>query len=124
LHQLRGRIGRGGLPGLCVLVTDQDAGTPATARLEAVAATCDGFALANADLEIRREGDVLGDQQSGRRSSLRLLRVIADADIIAAARTEARHVIEQDPLLDDHPALRDAVQGLIDDEQADYLERG
>ncbi len=124
LHQLRGRIGRGGLPGLCVLVTDQESGTPATARLEAVAATCDGFALANADLEIRREGDVLGNQQSGSRSSLRLLRVIQDADIIAAARTEARHIIDIDPTLQSHPALHDAVQALVDEEQADYLERG
>lgn len=124
LHQLRGRIGRGGLPGLCVLVTDQEPGTPATARLDAVAATCDGFALANADLEIRREGDVLGNQQSGRRSSLRLLRVIHDADIIAAARTEARVIVEADPTLESLPDLRDAVQGLVDEEQADYLERG
>jgi ATP-dependent DNA helicase RecG len=124
LHQLRGRIGRGGLPGLCVLVTDQEPGTPATARLDAVAATCDGFALANADLEIRREGDVLGNQQSGRRSSLRLLRVIHDADIIADARSEARAIIETDATLETFPDLRDAVQALVDEEQADYLERG
>jgi ATP-dependent DNA helicase RecG len=124
LHQLRGRIGRGGLPGLCVLVTDQEPGTPATARLDAVAATCDGFALANADLAIRREGDVLGNQQSGRRSSLRLLRVIDDADIIAAARSEARAIIEADPSLESFPDLRAAVQALVDEEQADYLERG
>ena len=74
LHQLRGRIGRGSVPGVCLLVTQAPPGTPARARVEAVAATGDGFALAETDLELRGEGDVLGPLQSGARSSLRLLR--------------------------------------------------
>lgn len=86
LHQLRGRVGRGAVPGLCLLVTEAPEGTPARSRVDAVAATTDGFALAEVDLELRGEGDVLGDAQSGARSSLRLLRVVADADIIALAR--------------------------------------
>ena len=66
LHQLRGRVGRGGVPGLCLLVTEAPAGTPARERVDAVAGTLDGFALAEIDLELRGEGDVLGDAQSGR----------------------------------------------------------
>lgn len=124
LHQLRGRIGRGGFPGLCIFVTDQPDESIARQRLDAVAATTDGFELAKADLEIRREGNVLGDQQSGRRSSLRLLRVLHDADVIATARHEARTIIDADPELDGFPALREAVESLVDAEQAEYLERG
>ena len=86
LHQLRGRVGRGGLPGLCLLVTAAEVETPARERVEAVASTTDGFALAQADLELRREGDVLGASQSGGRSQLKLLRVTRDGDIIEQAR--------------------------------------
>ncbi|WP_127818871.1 ATP-dependent DNA helicase RecG [Microbacterium sp. CPCC 204701] len=110
LHQLRGRVGRGGVPGLCLLVTEASAGSPARARVEAVASTLDGFALAEVDLELRGEGDVLGDAQSGARSSLRLLRVVKDADIIAEARIAAEHVLSDDPALDRHPGLAAALQ--------------
>ncbi|MDR0285825.1 MAG: ATP-dependent DNA helicase RecG [Propionibacteriaceae bacterium] len=101
LHQLRGRIGRGSHPGLCLLLTRAEAGTAARDRLEAVAATRDGFVLAQADLEQRREGDVLGLSQSGRRSTLRLLRVLDHADLIALARDIADQVVARDPGLTD-----------------------
>jgi len=110
LHQLRGRVGRGSVPGLCLLVTEAEAGSPARSRVEAVAATTDGFALAEVDLELRGEGDVLGDAQSGARSSLRLLRVVADADLIAVARSEAESLLEADPSLAAHPVLAAAIE--------------
>lgn len=110
LHQLRGRVGRGGVPGLCLLVTEAPRGTPARERVDAVAATLDGFALAEVDLELRGEGDVLGDAQSGARSSLRLLRVVHDADLIAEARVAAEAVLEQDPALVRHPGLAAAIE--------------
>jgi ATP-dependent DNA helicase RecG len=123
LHQLRGRIGRGRHPGLCLLVTDAEAGSPSRARLDAVAATSDGFELSRVDLEHRREGDVLGADQSGRRSSLRLLRLLSHEDVIAAARAEAAALVDLDPPLAEHPALRQAVADLLDEEQADFLEK-
>ncbi|MEI3845047.1 MULTISPECIES: ATP-dependent DNA helicase RecG [unclassified Microbacterium] len=110
LHQLRGRVGRGGVPGLCLLVTEAPLGTPARERVDAVASTLDGFALAEVDLELRGEGDVLGDAQSGARSSLRLLRVVKDADIIAEARVAAEHVIAEDPALLEHAGLAAALE--------------
>lgn len=110
LHQLRGRVGRGAVPGLCLLVTEAPEGTPARSRVDAVAATTDGFALAEVDLELRGEGDVLGDAQSGARSSLRLLRVVADADIIALARQAAEDLLETDPALHAHLGLDDALR--------------
>ena len=110
LHQLRGRVGRGGVPGLCLLVTEAPVGTPARERVDAVAATLDGFELAEVDLELRGEGDVLGDAQSGARSSLRLLRVVKDADLIAEARVEAERVLADDPALADHPGLAAAIE--------------
>lgn len=110
LHQLRGRVGRGGVPGLCLLVTEAALGTPARDRVDAVASTLDGFALAEVDLELRGEGDVLGDAQSGARSSLRLLRVVKDADIIAEARIAAEQVLAGDPALLDHPGLAAALE--------------
>ncbi|MET0673563.1 MAG: ATP-dependent DNA helicase RecG [Microbacterium pygmaeum] len=110
LHQLRGRVGRGGVPGLCLLVTEAPRGTPARERVDAVAATLDGFALAEVDLELRGEGDVLGDAQSGARSSLRLLRVVHDADLIAEARVAAEAVLEEDPALVRHPGLAAAIE--------------
>jgi ATP-dependent DNA helicase RecG len=110
LHQLRGRVGRGGLPGLCLLVTEAALGTPARDRVDAVAATLDGFALAEVDLELRGEGDVLGDAQSGARSSLRLLRVVKDADIIAEARVAAEQVLADDRALLQHPGLAAALE--------------
>lgn len=122
LHQLRGRVGRGDAPGLCLLVTDAPAGTPARGRLDAVAATLDGFELARVDLEQRREGDVLGSSQSGRRSSLRWLGVIRDEDLIKAARQEAGALVAADPQLRGHPALAAAVATLIEGERADHLD--
>ncbi len=109
LHQLRGRIGRGGVPGLCLLVTEAEQGTPARDRVDAVAATLDGFALAEVDLELRGEGDVLGARQSGVKSSLKLLRVIKDADLIGRAREIAEEIIAADPALQDHEGLREAI---------------
>lgn len=110
LHQLRGRVGRGSVPGLCLLVTEAPRRTLARDRVEAVAATSDGFALAEVDLELRGEGDVLGDAQSGARSSLRLLRVVADADVIVEARAAAELVFEEDPALLRHPGLAAAME--------------
>lgn len=115
LHQLRGRIGRGGVPGLCLMVTTAPAGSLARERVEAVAATLDGFELAQVDLELRQEGDVLGSTQSGARSSLRLLRVATDGDLIAEARAAAQALIDRDPDLATVPALRGAVQRRLDD---------
>ncbi|WP_020574809.1 ATP-dependent DNA helicase RecG [Actinopolymorpha alba] len=123
LHQLRGRIGRGAHPGLCLLVTGAETGSPARTRLDAVASTSDGFELSRLDLEQRREGDVLGADQSGRRSSLRMLSVIRDEAVIQDARTEASAVVEQDPELRSHPALQEAVRALYEDDRADYLEK-
>jgi ATP-dependent DNA helicase RecG len=110
LHQLRGRVGRGSVPGLCLLVTEAPAGSAARERVDAVASTLDGFALAEIDLELRGEGDVLGDAQSGARSSLRLLRVVKDADIIAEARVAAEQVLTDDPALLRHPGLAAALE--------------
>jgi ATP-dependent DNA helicase RecG len=123
LHQLRGRIGRGSAPGLCLLVTEAEEGTPARERLEAVAATLDGFELSRLDLETRREGDVLGASQSGRRSSLRLLKVIQHEEVIEQAREDATEVVSADPDLTGHPALRELVDRLVSDDRADYLDK-
>jgi len=149
LHQLRGRVGRGSAPGLCLLVTEAPpamsgrGGLPggpggadpprgparssprastARERLEAVAATADGFKLSRLDLEQRREGDVLGAAQAGRQSSLRLLRLLADEDLIGQARQEATAVVSADPALSAHPALREAIEELLG-VQAEYLDK-
>ncbi|MEU6766642.1 ATP-dependent DNA helicase RecG [Streptomyces sp. NPDC046853] len=124
LHQLRGRVGRGSAPGLCLLVTDMPEASPARARLGAVAATLDGFELSRIDLEQRREGDVLGQAQSGVRSSLRMLAVIEDEEIIAEAREEAVAVVSADPDLEHLPELRTALDALLDDEREQYLDKG
>ncbi|WP_405984646.1 ATP-dependent DNA helicase RecG [Streptomyces sp. NBC_00872] len=124
LHQLRGRVGRGSAPGLCLLVTDMPEASPARARLGAVAATLDGFELSRIDLEQRREGDVLGQAQSGARSSLRMLAVIEDEEVIAAAREEAVAVVARDPELTGSPELRTALDALLDTEREQYLDKG
>ncbi len=124
LHQLRGRVGRSAAGGLCLLVTASDPGTPARDRLDAVAASLDGFALARIDLDQRREGDVLGAAQSGTRSSLRLLRVLRDESVIEQARHDATAVVAADPDLARHPALARAISDLLDPEREAYLERG
>ena len=123
LHQLRGRVGRGAHPGLCLLVTDMPPATPARERLDAVARTLDGFELSRIDLEQRREGDVLGASQSGSRSSLRMLAVLRDEDVIVAAREEATSLVLADPDLTSIPALARAVAALLDEQRADYLEK-
>jgi len=122
LHQLRGRVGRGQAPGLCLLVTEAPPGSPARERLDAVAATLDGFKLSRLDLEQRREGDVLGAAQAGRQSSLRLLQLLADEDLIRQARDEATAVVSADPDLAAHPALRAAIDELLG-VQAEYLDK-
>ncbi|MET9884518.1 helicase-related protein [Streptomyces sp. NPDC006430] len=124
LHQLRGRVGRGSAPGLCLLVSEMHEASPARARLAAVAATLDGFELSRIDLEQRREGDVLGQAQSGVRSSLRMLAVIEDEEVIAQAREEATRVVAADPELERLPGLRSALDALLDTEREQYLEKG
>ena len=123
LHQLRGRVGRGTSPGLCLLVTETES-EMVQQRLASVAATSDGFTLARLDLEQRREGDVLGARQSGGKSQLRLLRLLRDEDLILAAREDAFTIVAADPDLAQHPALRNVIASALDDEQAAYLERG
>ena len=121
LHQLRGRVGRGSVPGLCLMVTRAEDDTLARERVEAVASTLDGFELAQKDLELRKEGDVLGSTQSGGRSSLRLLRVAKDGELITEARALAAAILEGDPALESHPQLRDALARRLDETSRDFL---
>ena len=123
LHQMRGRVGRGGLPGLCLLVSYAEQGTPARERLDAVASTTDGFELSRLDLDQRREGDVLGASQSGFRSSLTMLRVLRDEDTIVAAREAATALLERDPELTSSPELARAVAELEQSRQSDFMEK-
>ncbi len=123
LHQLRGRVGRGEHPGLCLLVTTAPPDSPARERLAAVAATTDGFALSRYDLQARREGDVLGAAQSGSRRSLRLLSVLHHEEVIARAREEAGRLVAEDPDLAGHPALAAALAREFDEEHAGFLEK-
>ncbi|MFG3020591.1 ATP-dependent DNA helicase RecG [Streptomyces sp. NPDC048254] len=124
LHQLRGRVGRGSAAGLCLLVTEMPEASPARQRLTAVASTLDGFELSRIDLEQRREGDVLGQAQSGARSSLRVLAVIEDEEIIAEAREEATTLVARDPELAGLAGLRTALDALLDEEREQFLEKG
>ncbi|MCF1595968.1 helicase-related protein [Streptomyces muensis] len=124
LHQLRGRVGRGSAAGLCLLVTEMPEASAARQRLNAVASTLDGFELSRIDLEQRREGDVLGQAQSGARTSLRVLAVIEDEEIIAEARDEAAALVAADPELTQLPGLRTALDALLDEEREQYLEKG
>lgn len=123
LHQLRGRVGRGGLPGLCLLVSGAESATVGE-RLEEVARTNDGFELARLDLGQRREGDILGAAQHGRRSQLRFLHVLDDEALIVAARADATALVAEDPDLEAHPGLATAVAEWVDADQAAWLERG
>ncbi|MEV8176153.1 ATP-dependent DNA helicase RecG [Microbacterium sp. NPDC079176] len=116
LHQLRGRVGRGGVPGLCLLVTEAEEGSVARERVDAVAATLDGFALAEVDLELRGEGDVLGAAQAGARSSLKLLRVVKDSGLIVRARELAEGILSDDPDLRANPGLRSAIERRVSDD--------
>jgi ATP-dependent DNA helicase RecG len=122
LHQLRGRVGRGTAAGLCLLVTEAPPASPARERLDAVAATLDGFKLSRLDLEQRKEGDVLGAAQAGRQSSLKLLRLLTDEDLIRQSRQDATAVVSADPELAAHPALRAAIDELLG-RQAEYLDK-
>lgn len=124
LHQLRGRVGRGGLPGTCLLVTALEPGHPSRRRLDAVAATTDGFVLSQEDLKLRREGDILGASQSGGRSTLKLLRVLEHEDVIARAREDAQAIIGGDPSLARCPELADAIEKYLNPEKEAFLERG
>ena len=124
LHQLRGRIGRGTSPGLCILVTSAPEESSARVRLDAVAVSVDGFELSRIDLEQRREGDVLGVSQSGTRSHLRLLRVLRDEDLIDQARSDAQALIDSDPNLSAYPELARELKILQADEVADYIDKG
>jgi ATP-dependent DNA helicase RecG len=121
LHQLRGRVGRGSAPGVCLLVTDMPAGTTARERLDAIAGTTDGFELARLDLELRREGDVVGTTQSGRRSGLRLLSLVRHEKVIVSARDYAGKLLTEDPGLEKHPGLRALVEETVGEDQAEYL---
>jgi ATP-dependent DNA helicase RecG len=122
LHQLRGRVGRGAAPSVCLLVSRAEEGTVAAERLSALASTTDGFELAEKDLELRREGDVLGVAQSGGRNSLRLLRVVRDAEIISQARADAVALVAADPDLAAHPALASAIDAWLG-EREEFLEK-
>lgn len=124
LHQLRGRVGRGGVPGLCLLVTNSRPGSPARQRIDDVAATLDGFVLAELDLALRREGDVLGDLQSGDGSKLRFLRVAVDGDMIAEARQAAYQLVSGDPGIRTNPALREAIARRLDESERTWLNKG
>ena len=122
LHQLRGRVGRGSAPSVCLLVSRAEEGTVAAERLAALASTTDGFELAEKDLELRREGDVLGVAQSGGRNSLRLLRVVRDAEVISQARADAVALVAADPDLTTHPALASAIEVWLG-EREEFLEK-
>jgi len=124
LHQLRGRVGRGSTPGLCLLVSNADEESPAMARLNAVSGTLDGFELSRIDLDQRREGDVLGRAQSGTKSHLRLLRVLRDEELIEEARRVAIELVTSDPKLETHPALAAQVAILREEERSAFLDKG
>ncbi|WP_210648669.1 ATP-dependent DNA helicase RecG [Nocardioides sp. SYSU D00065] len=124
LHQLRGRVGRGGLPGLCLLVSHAEAGSAARERLDAVAATTDGFELSRVDLEQRREGDVLGASQSGFRSGLVTLRVLRDERTIERAREAAEALLSEDPALAQAPDLAAAVAEVERSAASEFMEKG
>jgi ATP-dependent DNA helicase RecG len=123
LHQLRGRVGRGSVPGLCLLVTETLDGTSTRERLAAVESTTDGFELSRLDLELRREGDILGASQSGKRSSLKLLSLLRDEDVITEARAQSQEIVVRDPSLSSYPRLAQMVSDVVDMERAEYLEK-
>ncbi|SFB11953.1 ATP-dependent DNA helicase RecG [Amycolatopsis marina] len=123
LHQLRGRVGRGSVPGLCLLITEALDGTATRERLAAVESTLDGFELSRLDLELRREGDILGAAQSGKRSGLKLLSLLRDEDVIAEARECAQRIVAEDPALGNHLGLAHLVADVVDADRAEYLEK-
>ena len=121
LHQLRGRVGRGTSPGLCLLVTSAEPESSARIRLDAVAGTLDGFELSRIDLEQRREGDVLGASQSGSRSHLRLLRVLRDESMIEEARIDATTILESG--MNQYPLLAAELAQIQADAAAEYIDK-
>jgi ATP-dependent DNA helicase RecG len=123
LHQLRGRVGRGKVPGLCLLVSNASEESQSMQRLNAVASTLDGFELARIDLEQRKEGDVLGRSQSGGKSHLRLLRVLRDEELIDRAKEMANKILSIDPKLNKLPELRDEIEKLRIDEAARFMDK-
>jgi len=123
LHQLRGRVGRGSAPGLCLLVSSAQEDSPSMQRLISVAATLDGFELARIDLDQRKEGDVLGRSQSGGKSHLRLLRVLRDESLIDQAREVAVTILKSDPDLSNLPELNNEVEKLKSDEAARFMDK-
>jgi ATP-dependent DNA helicase RecG len=123
LHQLRGRVGRGAAPGLCLLVSNAQEDSPSMQRLNAVASTLDGFELARIDLEQRKEGDVLGRLQSGGRSHLRLLRVLRDEELIDRAREAAAKILDHDSEINGLPLLKIEVDKLKLDEAARFMDK-
>jgi ATP-dependent DNA helicase RecG len=123
LHQLRGRVGRGSVPGLCLLVTETLDGTTTRERLAAVESTTDGFELSRMDLELRREGDILGAAQSGKKSTLKLLSLLRDEDVIAEARARALEIVEKDPELGNFPGLAQMIADIVDEDRVEYLEK-
>jgi ATP-dependent DNA helicase RecG len=124
LHQLRGRVGRGTSPGLCLLVTSAPFESTSRERLDAVSKTQDGFELSRIDLEQRREGDVLGATQSGSRSHLRLLRVLRDETLIESARQIASELLGEDPDLNRYPLLKEELKKLQADAAAEFIDKG
>ena len=124
LHQLRGRVGRGPAGGLCLLVTEAPAGSPGRERVQTVAATADGFALAEADLLERREGDLLGATQSGRQTSFRVLSVLDDTGVVAAARADASALVAGDPTLAGVPELLAHLGDAVPASRAGFLAQG
>jgi ATP-dependent DNA helicase RecG len=120
LHQLRGRIGRGEAPGLCLLITKVAENSLAFERLNAVANTLDGFELARIDLDQRREGDVLGVSQSGSRSHLKLLRVLRDEEIIIHARSAAEITLTNGI----SPTLEREIKKLMAEREVEFLDKG
>jgi ATP-dependent DNA helicase RecG len=123
LHQLRGRVGRGSVPGLCLLVTETLDGTATRERLAAVESTTDGFELSRLDLELRREGDILGAAQSGKKSTLKLLSLLRDEDVIAESRARAQEIVTEDPDLKKYRGLAQMVSDVVDVDRAEYLEK-
>lgn len=123
LHQLRGRVGRGSAPGLCLLVTEAPPFSNARTRLAAVASTTDGFELAALDLEQRGEGDVLGRDQSGLSSGLKLVSVLQDEELLLEAKTVASKIIADDPNLSKQPMLRQALENLVATQKAEYVKK-
>jgi len=123
LHQLRGRVGRGSAPGVCLLVTEAPEASPSRVRLDAVAQISDGFALADRDLELRQEGNVLGTSQAGRTSSLRLLSLRTDREVVEDARDDAQALVAGDPGFSRFPRLLAMAQDVIDEQGQAYLDK-